>query len=348
MSVEEAEPNADFARVLAAKESLAPKVLKQHGVTGIGVGYKKVGGRRTGTLAIVVTVLQKKPAADLASSDLIPAENGGVPTDVVPLVPSLRTIRSRGSPVVGADTQRYDPLIGGIGMTVGYPTEEETGFGTLGVAVELNGVVYLLTAAHVLFENGTFCNKLWQINPADPNDLLSVAPGQIQWHGGNVSMAGGLNYGVDCAAIPLGPGRAATPINIVQIGDLAGSLRPNANILGSNVRTRSAAAGQVWTGTVDAVNYECSNPEFNDAAMSNQIVVNCTGTAATNGDSGAIMLLGSLVVGMVWCGLTDPDSNQRMALVSPIAAVMAALFPHTPSGLWCNDRPSNAACSPGS
>lgn len=65
------------------------RVFEQHrdallaipGVTGLALGNKITGGRDTGKRAVVVFVERKRN--DVADSERIPAEVGGMPTDVV-------------------------------------------------------------------------------------------------------------------------------------------------------------------------------------------------------------------------------------------------------------------------
>jgi hypothetical protein len=66
--------------VRCIKEAAEPRLLSLPGVQGVSVGYKQVGGKPTGTLAIIVYVEKKQ---DVPARDAIPAEIQGVPTDVV-------------------------------------------------------------------------------------------------------------------------------------------------------------------------------------------------------------------------------------------------------------------------
>jgi hypothetical protein len=59
----------------------AELMAKANGV-GVGVGYRQVGGERTETVALVVMVSRKLPAAQLAPQDVLPNEIEGVPVDV--------------------------------------------------------------------------------------------------------------------------------------------------------------------------------------------------------------------------------------------------------------------------
>lgn len=55
-------------------------LLKLPGVTGVDVGYKRVGGKITRTPAILVYVKKKR---DVPAQEAIPKQIQGIPTDVV-------------------------------------------------------------------------------------------------------------------------------------------------------------------------------------------------------------------------------------------------------------------------
>src|SRR6266849_1873090 len=67
-------------RIRRVKESAERALLKRPGVTGVGIGYKYVGGKRTDQLAIRISVREKK---DVPDSERIPADIEGIPTDVL-------------------------------------------------------------------------------------------------------------------------------------------------------------------------------------------------------------------------------------------------------------------------
>lgn len=68
---------------LAIKTRVAPQLLALPGVTAVGLGSKEVGGQPTGELALKVFVTRKRPAAELATAEFIPAEIDGLSTDVI-------------------------------------------------------------------------------------------------------------------------------------------------------------------------------------------------------------------------------------------------------------------------
>lgn len=66
--------------IRAIKKRVEADLLRRPGVTGVDIGYKTVGGVRTGTLTLVVYVKSKR---DVPEAERIPAEIDGVPTDIV-------------------------------------------------------------------------------------------------------------------------------------------------------------------------------------------------------------------------------------------------------------------------
>jgi len=64
------------------KRAHQAELMAKANVVGVGVGYRQVGGERTETVALVVMVSRKLPAAQLSPQDVLPGEIEGVPVDV--------------------------------------------------------------------------------------------------------------------------------------------------------------------------------------------------------------------------------------------------------------------------
>lgn len=73
-------------------------------VVATGLGFKVAGGKKTSTLSIICSVVQKLPSFKLAVREMIPSQIGGLPVDVV----QTGVIRALQSP-----TARYRPAPGG-------------------------------------------------------------------------------------------------------------------------------------------------------------------------------------------------------------------------------------------
>ena len=71
------------AKAIGVAREAREKLLKLPGVIGIGHGWKRTGGRKTDTYAVVVYVREKRPFAAIPRGQRIPRRFGGVATDVV-------------------------------------------------------------------------------------------------------------------------------------------------------------------------------------------------------------------------------------------------------------------------
>lgn len=69
--------------LLAAKEKHKKRLFSIPGVVSVGVGYKTVGNKSTGLLAIIVGVVKKLPEAKVSREHIIPRFLDDIPTDVV-------------------------------------------------------------------------------------------------------------------------------------------------------------------------------------------------------------------------------------------------------------------------
>jgi len=66
----------------AVQERYADELMRKKNVVGVGVGLRKVGGRPTDQICIVVMVKDKVPLHSLPPGDRIPQMLDGVPVDV--------------------------------------------------------------------------------------------------------------------------------------------------------------------------------------------------------------------------------------------------------------------------
>lgn len=125
--------HAALVRTLAeSREALHARA----NVIATGIGFKVSGGARTGELAIVCSVVEKVPTAELSSADVVPARIADIPTDVV----ATGSIRA-----LGAQTERLRPAPGGC--SIGH---HRITAGTLGCLVRRGDVTLVLSNNHVL------------------------------------------------------------------------------------------------------------------------------------------------------------------------------------------------------
>jgi len=197
----------------------ANELLSRGNVVATGVGYKVVHGKRTDTPSIICSVEKKLPASSLASSDMVPGEIDGIPTDVV------ETGRIR---AFQAPTGRFRPAPGGV--SIGH---KDITAGTLGCWVSRNGQWMILSNNHVLANS----------NEAEIGDAV-LQPGPHD---------GGRNPGDQIAVledfVPIELTGLPSDCNIA--GSIASMLNGVASMLGSNTRLQAIKA-QAGDNLVDA------------------------------------------------------------------------------------------------
>jgi phosphatidylserine/phosphatidylglycerophosphate/cardiolipin synthase-like enzyme len=79
---------SSFEAVFAGIEAHRAELKAVAGVVNVRPGYRRAAGHLTNEPAIVISVAQKRPRAELAAGDVLPAELDGVPIDVVDAYPN--------------------------------------------------------------------------------------------------------------------------------------------------------------------------------------------------------------------------------------------------------------------
>src|SRR5262245_16749451 len=139
--------------LLAARDRAVEKLLHLPGVTAVGIGGRERGGHPTGELVLRVYVEAKKPLADLAPEEIIPAEIEGIPVDVAEMGTGTTLAGPPGKPeipVEAGDDSRVRPLRGGTRIASDL---FGSGWGTLGCFLRHAtdpAKTYALTNWHVL------------------------------------------------------------------------------------------------------------------------------------------------------------------------------------------------------
>ncbi len=147
-------------------------LLKIEGVLSVAWAGKVTGGRDTGSPALSVTVIEKKPLSEVAAGQLVPAEIDGLRTDVVEADPAYllqddpnedRDFKTGFEP----DDQQLRPVVGGLRIRgeSSRDFDRRPSFGTLGcfaIPNEEPTRTVLLTNHHVLADafgtlNGPSC-----------------------------------------------------------------------------------------------------------------------------------------------------------------------------------------------
>ncbi len=233
--------------LLAVKERYEKSLLAKPNVTGVDVGFKYVGGKRTDEIAIRVFVKKK---GDVALADAVPVSLEGVKTDVIeePDV-ELQVLRVPvGQPVIQA-AATANPLVGGISIGPCRAIDGIFKVGTLGAIVQdAARIKYALSAFHVLCVDDGWKKGDDITQPGRP-DGGSCPSGTI----GSISAAclatkyNCNNRPVD-AALSTTAARGISP-TIRNIGRVAGSTPP---VLGTAVQKQGRTTGHTF-GTIDGL-----------------------------------------------------------------------------------------------
>lgn len=298
-------------------------------VTGVFTGTKVTDGVDTGTIAIVVTVSEKK---DVAAKQRIPAEINGIPTDVIEEVIEpmqlLGAIRLEDiAPLV--DATNYATLEGG--MSIGPcrsihlepPEVAEAGnyvfVGTLGCIVRDNATndPMMLSNFHVMCVDDSWAvgNTMAQPSRVDGGSCPTDQVGALA--------RAQLTSSVDGAVSSIS-GRPHA-CEILEIGDVNGTAVATASMA---VRKRGRTT-ELTHGTVTAVDYTTS-VDYGDGlgvvTFTDQIrIVNDSAQSAffgKKGDSGSVVVDASNnVVGLYFAG----NASGTVGVANQIAAVLSAL-----------------------
>lgn len=313
----------EIERAEAKLADARAQLMKIPGVNDVVVGIKVTGGRATDQVVYQVYVEKKKPVADLAPSDRIPTEIGGILTDVISL-----------GPIVS-----HNLVCGGVRITQSLWGGSSGTLGAIGLATAANarvapGTPLFLTNHHVASTIGgavgvnclcdSWCCECCAIGHLVDAQLTNLADGAI----------GTLNPGVpfsndilEIGAIR-GTGVAAQGMVVIKYGDTTGFTE----------------------GTVISINTAFTRTDDHNSFI-NQIAVQPNAPFKAmddHGDSGSVLIDPKTrnIVGLIHSGQTPP----LLALGSRIADVQAALNIDFPvmgtagsiplAGLGIAERPS--------
>lgn len=315
------------------KDQIADEFLSRPDITGVGVGFKEVGGVRTDQLAIVFYVKAKK---DVAKDETLPLTVRGIPTDVVelristgPLSRSVSEDNTQREVVAPADvdTKKYDPLWGGISIGPSREIKGAYGAGTLGVMGKdsKTKAPMMLSNYHVMCGNDGKAAKgddICQPSRVDAwLEWCSNCAKLERWYVGDVKLDGTL-YGID-AAVAEQSHRGTAFDKIVNIGEIAGVELATAKMLKDKVIKQGRTTGKT-TGSLISVSLDVEDdfgPPYNKVKMSNLLLVEPT-DFIMEGDSGSILLLEDSLraIGLLW-GIGDGHGQKNLGIACQIMAV---------------------------
>ncbi|WP_283138995.1 hypothetical protein [Rhizohabitans arisaemae] len=315
----------DDARLIEIKDRAASRFLALPGVTAVGIGGRERAGRPTGELVIKVFVQRKRPAAELAAGELIPASFEGVGTDLVemgeqdllgnpPPPPGKPEV-----PDMDTDTARRRPLLGGCAVMADLTW---VGDGTLACLLKHRtdpSKVYALTNWHIIGDGDggarsvVGATKVGQ--PTNQDSVTKCCSSIVGRYAG-----GALDTTRDAALIQLNPG-TEWQADILDIGAVRGIhkiTQAEAATQTYPVRKRGIRS-RLTGGTVQAIN---ATTNVAGVSVTNTILVKPHpndgvpgGTQiffAQHGDSGsALVNAAAEVVGLVFSAVLRPGQPGR-------------------------------------
>ncbi|HEY9683434.1 MAG TPA: hypothetical protein V6C86_17780 [Oculatellaceae cyanobacterium] len=290
----------DVKDIFEVKRAHDQFLAKFVGVTGIYTGIKRVSGKKTGTLSIVVIVKEKKPISQLSPEQVIPAEIEGFPTDVIvgdvprplPLVSSPEDLKQSVLGINVAGLLRR-PLAGGAQIVASVKGQQS--IGTLGCFVkDQSNNYYFLTNQHAAGRPGTtVCQPVPYTQFA-----VGTTANAIQ------------NDKIDAAIVKLNQGIDFTNY-ILNIGSIQGSYNLTTRDVGVAVVQKSGRSTGHTFGLVEAIDYTVTDGN-SGLTMTNQIrLESIIGMPAfsTSGDSGSVIINSqNQVVGLLWGGESTTTS----------------------------------------
>ena len=298
-----------------AKEAVEKDLLNRPGVTGVDIGFKEVGGKRTDKLAIRVLVRKKR---DVRSEDRIPESIEGFASDVIERKYAPQVLALDVELLAQADTEQYESLKGGISIGPCRPVGGTVLGGTLALPVKDNatGKVMLLSNFHVLCGD-----RSWAVGDAIAQPAR-LDRGRCPASAVALLQRAVLDGKVDCAVAEVTARTASS--EIVDIGEITGT---NEVSIDQPVRKRGRTTGLTY-GFVDSVDVTAiiDYPGIGEITLTNQIDVR-PDTArnsrfSDSGDSGsAVVNAAGEVVGLHFAG----NAADGHAAANPIASVLAAL-----------------------
>ncbi|HEY6798912.1 MAG TPA: hypothetical protein VI248_29885 [Kineosporiaceae bacterium] len=305
------------AQIVEVKQRATAGLMTLPGVTMVAVGGKWVDGVPTGVPAIIVFVRKKKPLADLAPDEVIPAAIEGVPTDVMicgDLVPATAVpgrLPNVNDPEEGDDKTRR-PLVGGARVAV--HTENSMPFeapGTLCCFVRHRAdpkLYYLLTNNHVVSPPGfprasRGDTKFGQPTGGDSSskccsDIVGVFAG---------GSGGPDDPDRDEALVQLNPGIQFTP-EILDIGPIRGirTLTPAEIASGTYPVRKRGARTYLTGGVIVAISGTHASGENVLVVLGNKDPSGAQAPFIYTGDSGAALVSdANEILGML--SHFDPD-----------------------------------------
>jgi hypothetical protein len=318
-----AENNHDILikRLQEVKEKNKERLLRFPNVTGVGVGYKKKGGKKTDEISLRVYVRKKVPLEKLDQDSVIPKEIDGVQIDVIE-----GDFHIHGIPIASFQAH-HDPLKGGISIINldVFPTSSPAA-GTLG-GTAFDNVTrddMIVSCWHVLcWGSGQVGDSISQPGSIDGGDQTDVV---------GTLYRSRLSSRVDAAIAQLNGSRYLDQ-EILGFGRYRGTGNPS---IGLSVKKGGRTTGNTFGEIVDvSADVNVAGYPGGTRSFVDQIIVESitSDPFSAPGDSGSLVLNDqNQVIALLFAG----DATQTMC--NKISHVMSELDVHIDHGLTLHDN----------
>ncbi|MFN8598329.1 MAG: hypothetical protein U0559_19365 [Anaerolineae bacterium] len=321
--------SATLTAVQTIKRQTEAMLMSLTNVVATGVGYKIAGDQPTDEPSVIVSVVKKLPAAQLAESAMVPKTINGIKTDVIE---TGKIVALQIDPKLKMRPARPGISLGHYQITAG----------TFGCLVQKNGQVFMLSNNHVLANSNAaqLGDAIYQPGPYDGGtsaDQIGTLeqfipigfPGDTTPPGGCSPLASLMkflnpqapqpqinepgNNTVDCAIARPTTSDLVTP-DIVNIGIPIGA---GTATLGTALQKMGRTTGYT-TGTITQIDVTVSVDYGGKiATYKNQLMA---GAMSAGGDSGSAVLdMQKRVVGLLFAG------SDTTTIMNPIQLVLDAL-----------------------
>lgn len=299
----------DFAALRKTKDEWEERLLGLPGVVAVGIGPKRVGGRDTGEVGIVVSVAEKVSKADLAPDEMVPETLDDVPTDVVQTGRAVLKSEGRGP----YPNPRRRPVTPGVPIEA-YLGSSNFGEGTLGAFVTDGKSVFALSNNHVLCQPRTQKRGGTVIQPS--RDYGGTAKDKIGVVTHSVPFDISENW-ADCAMAKIsGPSSLISPRY-----PGVGILRGHYNKLGWRWKLVKQGGTTLWTEGIITSVAEAVWVDTDNGKLLFRDQVKIEGKLASRGgDSGSLWVTeDKYAAALLFAG---PDNDDTIAWASPINTVL--------------------------
>ena len=284
-------------KLLELLNEVRDEVMALPNVVDVAIGLKETNGELTEDIVFQIFVKEKVASSDLDTSEIIPKEIKGFPTDVVKVPEAVNR----------EDSSEHRPVTGGVQISNG-----KGHVGTLGCFARLksDNSLVMLSNEHVIYSDGAVAGE--KIGQPNIDDKCCCCCAYVDGIVGTILSPSFNNGTVDCAIASLDT--SITPDHILHNAMQNDELHMDGidvAVVGDAVRKIGRTSG-LTNGTVTSINGPTArrNGQIFIRPAAGETYRESTNNKlafSDGGDSGSIIINASnMVIGLLWGG--DPNN----------------------------------------